>query len=166
MANVVDVGRWRDGQRIYACRLPTTATACNLVGTHLDADIIEEIHETRTHPRLKSRLRDSVTPYTYDRLGEALQGVELVVLGVNSLGVEVGGRCCADTLPPARRCSFSPKGWRGEGDAAGSAAAPAAPSNSRRRSSAARQAVGRRRPLDRRRAGRQSAPHLRRCHRR
>jgi glycerol-3-phosphate dehydrogenase (NAD(P)+) len=83
----------------FSTPLADNGHAVRLVGTHLDGDIIEEIHESHVHPRLKSRLRAGVTPYTYDRLGEALQGVELVVLGVNSLGVEWAGRMLAETLP-------------------------------------------------------------------
>ena len=59
----------------------------HLVGTHLDGDIIEEIHESRFHPRLRSRVATTVIPYTHDRLGEAMEGVDLVVLGVNSRGI-------------------------------------------------------------------------------
>ena len=60
----------------------------HLVGTHLDGHIIEEIHESRTHPKLRSAVPASVKPYPIAGLEEALQGVEMIFLGVNSLGVE------------------------------------------------------------------------------
>lgn len=60
----------------------------HLVGTHLDGHIIEEIHESRTHPKLRSAVPPSVKPYPIAGLEEALQGVDLIFLGVNSLGVE------------------------------------------------------------------------------
>jgi glycerol-3-phosphate dehydrogenase (NAD(P)+) len=60
----------------------------HLVGTHLDGDIIEELHQSRFHPRLRSRVAETVRPYTHDRLGEAMQDVDLVVLGVNSHGID------------------------------------------------------------------------------
>jgi glycerol-3-phosphate dehydrogenase (NAD(P)+) len=60
------------------------------------------------HPRLKSRLRDGVTPFTYDRLGEALQGAELVVLGVNSLGVEWAGQMLAAQMQAGRLAEDAP----------------------------------------------------------
>lgn len=60
----------------------------HLVGTHLDGHIIEEIHESRTHPKLRSAVPASVKPYPIAGLEEALQGVDLIFLGVNSLGIE------------------------------------------------------------------------------
>jgi glycerol-3-phosphate dehydrogenase (NAD(P)+) len=60
----------------------------HLVGTHLDGHIIEEIHESRTHPKLRSVVPASVKPYPIAGLEEALRGVDLIFLGVNSLGVE------------------------------------------------------------------------------
>lgn len=109
MANVVILGAGVMGSA-FSTPLADNGHAVRLVGTHLDGDIIEEIHETRVHPRLKSRLRDSVMPYTYDRLGEVLQDADLVVLGVNSLGVEWAGRMLADTLPQDVPLLFLTKG--------------------------------------------------------
>lgn len=94
----------------FSMPLADNGAAVNLVGTHLDGDIIEEIHETRVHPRLKSRVRDAVTPYTYDRLEEALQGAELVVIGVNSLGIEWAGRMLGPVLEPGTPLLFLTKG--------------------------------------------------------
>ena len=68
MANIVVLGAGVMGSA-FTTPLADNGHTVSLVGTHLDADIVEEIHETRVHPRLKSRLRDAVTPYTYDRLG-------------------------------------------------------------------------------------------------
>jgi glycerol-3-phosphate dehydrogenase (NAD(P)+) len=88
----------------------------NLVGTHLDADIIEEIHETRVHPRLGSRLRDSVTPYTVDRLGAALEEVDLIVVGVNSLGIDWAGEMLRTALTEGTPLLFLTKGLAGDGE--------------------------------------------------
>jgi glycerol-3-phosphate dehydrogenase (NAD(P)+) len=88
----------------------------SLVGTHLDADIVEEIHETRVHPRLKSRLRDRVAPYTYDRLGEVIQDADLVVVGVNSLGIDWAGEMLRPVLPEGTPLLFLTKGLAGAGD--------------------------------------------------
>jgi glycerol-3-phosphate dehydrogenase (NAD(P)+) len=115
MANVVVLGAGVMGSA-FTMPLADNGHRVNLVGTHLDADIIEEIHETRTHPRLKSRLRDAVTPLTYDRLGEALQGVDFVVVGVNSLGIDWAGAMLRDTLPAGTPLLFLTKGLAGEGD--------------------------------------------------
>jgi glycerol-3-phosphate dehydrogenase (NAD(P)+) len=85
----------------------------SLVGTHLDGDIIEEVHETRIHPRLKSRVPDAVTPYTYDRLGELIGEADLVVVGVNSLGIEWAGQMLGPVLPVDVPLLFLTKGLAG-----------------------------------------------------
>lgn len=88
----------------------------HLVGTHLDGDIIEEIHETRLHPRLKSRVHDAVTPFPIAGLPEALRGADLVVLGVNSHGVAWAADALADVLPPNVPVVMLTKGLHGDGD--------------------------------------------------
>ncbi len=115
MANIVVLGAGVMGSA-FTMPLADNGHHVNLVGTHLDTDIIEEIHETHVHPRLGSQLRAAVTPYTYDRLGEALQGVELVVIGVNSLGIDWAGTMLRDTLPAGTPLLFLTKGLAGEGD--------------------------------------------------
>jgi glycerol-3-phosphate dehydrogenase (NAD(P)+) len=86
-----------------------------LVGTHLDGDIIEEVHESRVHPRLRTRLAQSVEPYTFDRLAEALEGADLLVLGVNSLGVDWAARMLSPLLPPGLPVVMLTKGLAGDG---------------------------------------------------
>jgi hypothetical protein len=163
MANIVVLGAGVMGSA-FTMPLADNGHRVKLVGTHLDADIIEEIHETRVHPRLGSQLRAVVTPYTYDRLGEALQGVDLVVIGVNSLGIDWAGEMLRDTLPAGTPLLFLTKGLSGEGDRL-----ELLPHRLRRHLTPVQQrstpllAVGG--PLDRRRAGR-GTRHLRRCHRR
>jgi len=87
----------------------------NLVGTHLDGDIIEEIHESRFHPKLRSRVGDRVTPYTYDRLREAMEDVDLVVLGVNSLGIDWAAEVLGECLPLHTPVMLLTKGLAGDG---------------------------------------------------
>src|SRR5512135_1719878 len=70
-----------------------------LVGTHLDTDIIEEIHQNRVHPKLRSRIPDNVTPYTISGLKEALVEADLLVLGVNSLGINWAVDILSQVLP-------------------------------------------------------------------
>jgi len=60
-----------------------------LVGTHLDRKWIEGVRASGVHPKLKLTLPERVIPYTHDQLAEVLGlGPELIVLGVNSLGVD------------------------------------------------------------------------------
>ena len=89
--------------------------AVHLVGTHLDGDIIEEIHESGVHPRLRLRVADSVQPYTYDRLGEAIEDVDLVILGVNSQGVDWAAEMLGPCLHPQAPVVLLTKGLAGDG---------------------------------------------------
>lgn len=71
-----------------------------LVGTHLDAAIIRSCLEDRFHPRLRRRLPDGVAPYYVEQVAEALDGADVVVSGVNSLGVCWIGRTLGPLLRP------------------------------------------------------------------
>lgn len=94
--------------------------AVNLVGTHLDEEIIEQIHEEHTHPGLGSRLPEGVQPFTYDRFNEAVAGSDLLVLGVNSLGIDWAtmmlNRALDEHLSPAVPVLFLTKGLEGKND--------------------------------------------------
>ena len=114
MARIVILGAGVMGTA-FSLPLTDNGHSVRLVGTHLDGDIIEEIHESRVHPRLRSRVNDGVTPYTFDRLEEALQGADLVVLGVNSLGVDWAAGMLGPLLPPDFPVLFLTKGLAGTG---------------------------------------------------
>lgn len=113
MAKVVILGAGVMGTA-FSTPLADNGHQVSLVGTHLDSDIIEEIHETRVHPGLRSRVRDLVTPYTYDRLGDVIGDADLVVVGVNSLGVDWAGNTLAAVLPAHVPLLFLTKGLAGE----------------------------------------------------
>ena len=89
-----------------------------LVGTHLDTEIIASCLEKRWHPRLRRRLPDNVQPYYVDQLPQALEGVNVVVSGVNSLGVHWIGRALAPHLKPGMKIIAVTKGLEAtaEGD--------------------------------------------------
>ena len=71
-----------------------------LVGTHLDAEIIRSCLDSGYHPRLRRQLPGRVTPYFVGDLPKALDGADLIVSGVNSLGVHWIGRTLGPLLWP------------------------------------------------------------------
>jgi glycerol-3-phosphate dehydrogenase (NAD(P)+) len=58
-----------------------------LVGTHLDGEIIKSCKESHFHPRLGRKLPQGVVPYYVEEMAQALDGVDIIVSGVNSWGV-------------------------------------------------------------------------------
>ncbi|NLE44344.1 MAG: glycerol-3-phosphate dehydrogenase [Chloroflexi bacterium] len=81
-----------------------------LVGTHLDGDIIRSCREKRYHPTLKRTIPEGVTPFFVDEIEEALDGVEIIVSGVNSLGVHWIGRKLGPYLRPGQMVIAVTKG--------------------------------------------------------
>ena len=71
-----------------------------LVGTHLDAEIIRSCMDRGYHPRLRRQLPGRVTPFYVEDLPKALEGADLIVSGVNSLGVHWIGRTLGPLLWP------------------------------------------------------------------
>ena len=71
-----------------------------LVGTHLDAEIIRSCQERRFHPKLQRELPTGVRPFQVEEIAQALDGAEIVVSGVNSLGVHWIGRTIGPHLRP------------------------------------------------------------------
>lgn len=71
-----------------------------LVGTHLDAEIIRSCLDRGYHPRLRRQLPARVTPFFVEDLPKALEGADLIVSGVNSLGVHWIGRTLGPLLWP------------------------------------------------------------------
>lgn len=114
MANVVILGAGLMGSAM-STPLTDNGHAVRLVGTHLDDEIIEELHESGVHPRLRVKLSPRVTPYSYDRLGEAMNGADLVVVGVNSLGVDWAAMMLGQVLPPGVPVLMLTKGLEGDG---------------------------------------------------
>jgi glycerol-3-phosphate dehydrogenase (NAD(P)+) len=99
MANVTIVGAGFMGTAL-AWPLSDNGHRVRLVGTHLDAEIIASCLEKRYHPRLRRTLPDGVQPYYVEQVAEALQGADLIVSGVNSMGVHWIGRTLAPLLWP------------------------------------------------------------------
>jgi glycerol-3-phosphate dehydrogenase (NAD(P)+) len=63
-----------------------------LVGTHLDGEIIKSCKEKRVHPKLQRELPAGVRAYYVEEIAQALDGAEIIVSGVNSLGVRWIGK--------------------------------------------------------------------------
>ena len=70
-----------------------------LVGTHLDREIIERVAQDRWHPTLKRTLPDRIVPIQVEELAEAVSGVDLIICGVSSFGVEWFAEHAAPLIP-------------------------------------------------------------------
>lgn len=112
MSNILILGAGLMGSA-FSVPLSDNGHQVRLVGTFLDGDIIEEVHESGLHPKLRVTLPSSVIPYTYDRLAEAIQNVDLVVLGVNSLGVDWAATVLGPVLSPSTPVMLLTKGLEG-----------------------------------------------------
>jgi glycerol-3-phosphate dehydrogenase (NAD(P)+) len=88
--------------------------AVRLVGTHLDGDIIESCRERRFHPKLKRKLPHTVQPYFVEEIAQALDGVDVIVSGVNSLGAHWIGRAIGPYLRPGQLVIAVTKGLEAE----------------------------------------------------
>jgi glycerol-3-phosphate dehydrogenase (NAD(P)+) len=81
-----------------------------LVGTHLDGEIIARCKQTRFHPKLQRELPAGVRPYAVEEIAEALEGAEIIVSGVNSLGVHWIGRTLGPYVRPGQAIIAITKG--------------------------------------------------------
>lgn len=81
-----------------------------LVGTHLDAEVIQSCKERRFHPRLQRELPRGVHAYFIEEIAEALEGAEVIVSGVNSSGVHWIGRTLAPMVRPGQMIIAITKG--------------------------------------------------------
>lgn len=81
-----------------------------LVGTHLDGEIIASCKEKRFHPKLQRELPAGVRPYAVDEVAEALDGAEIIVSGVNSLGVHWIARTVGPHVRPGQMIIAITKG--------------------------------------------------------
>lgn len=112
MAKVVILGAGVMGSALTIPLTDNNHTTC-LVGTHLDTDIINEIRSSYLHPKLNIHLPKAVIPYTYDQLGEAIIGADLIILGVSSLGIHWVAKVLSPILPPNMPILMVTKGLEG-----------------------------------------------------
>lgn len=106
------------GSGIMATALATPFTdngnEVRLVGTHLDREIIESIKTTGVHPNLNLKVPDGVTAYQLEDAAEAFEGVDLVMSGVNSFGVDWAGEQLAGLLRPGMHVIALAKGMQAD----------------------------------------------------
>lgn len=108
------------GSGIMATALATPFTdnghEVRLVGTHLDRAIIDSIKSTGVHPNLNLAVPANVTAYQLEEAAEAFDGVELVMSGVNSFGVDWAGEHLATLLRPGMHLIALAKGMQADVD--------------------------------------------------
>lgn len=101
MATVAIVGAGMMGTAT-AWPLSDNGHIVRLVGTHLDGEIIRSCRQQRYHPTLKRRIPAGVIPYFAEDIAEALDGVDIIVSGVNSHGVHWIGKAIGPYLRPGQ----------------------------------------------------------------
>lgn len=82
----------------------------DLVGTHLDAALVDGMCRGEGHARLRVALPAQVRPLQLARLPEALARADRVVLGVSSAGLGWAAETLARSLPAARPIAMVTKG--------------------------------------------------------
>ncbi len=70
-----------------------------IVGTHLDREIIDHARQNDYHINMKRSLPKGITYYQIEDLDKALSGVDLLVGGVSSFGVEWFGETVLPRIP-------------------------------------------------------------------
>ncbi len=87
-----------------------------LIGTHLDDDIIASVKATGLHPTLGVVLDPGVKPYYFTEAAEALAGADVVMVGVNSFGIDWMGEQLRRFLVPGQKVLVVTKGMRADDD--------------------------------------------------
>jgi glycerol-3-phosphate dehydrogenase (NAD(P)+) len=113
LADVVILGAGVMGSAM-AVPLADNGHRVRLVGTHLDREIIDAIRSTGVHPGLGRDLPSAVRPYQLEDAEAAFAEAEIVVSGVNSVGVEWAGERLAELLRPGQLVIAVSKGVRVE----------------------------------------------------
>src|SRR6188474_420887 len=85
-----------------------------LVGTHLDREIIDAIRSTGIHPGLGRELPSTIHAHQLEEAEAAFAEAEIVVSGVNSVGLEWAAERLAALLRPGQLVIAVTKGVRAE----------------------------------------------------
>lgn len=87
-----------------------------LIGTHLDDEIIDSVRSTGVHPNLGVQLDPGVRAYHYAEAAEGLAGADVVMVGVNSFGVDWMGEQLREHLVPGQKVLVVTKGLHADAD--------------------------------------------------
>jgi glycerol-3-phosphate dehydrogenase (NAD(P)+) len=109
MATVTIVGSGYMGTAM-AWPLCDNGHTVNLVGTHLDQEIIQSCKQNGYHPRLKRQLPEGVQSFYLEQIDNALEGAEFIISGVNSHGVRWFGQTIGPHLQPGQSILAVTKG--------------------------------------------------------
>ncbi|GAA1374817.1 NAD(P)H-dependent glycerol-3-phosphate dehydrogenase [Luteococcus sanguinis] len=88
----------------------------HLVGTHLDEAIIDSIAANHVHPVLEVEIPSNVIPHQLADAEAAFADAEVVMVGVNSFGIDWAGEQLARLLKPGQRVIVITKGMRADED--------------------------------------------------
>lgn len=88
----------------------------HLIGTHLDDDIIDSIRSSGIHPVLGVRLDPGVVAHHFSDIDEGFDGADVVMVGVNSFGIDWAGKQLARHLRPGQKVIVVTKGLQAETD--------------------------------------------------
>ncbi|MBL8119599.1 MAG: glycerol-3-phosphate dehydrogenase [Anaerolineae bacterium] len=81
-----------------------------LVGTHLDEEIIQSCRSQQFHPRLRRPLHPAVKAFSHTEIAQAMQGADIIGLGVNSRGVHWAAQAIGPHLQPGQIIIMVTKG--------------------------------------------------------
>jgi glycerol-3-phosphate dehydrogenase (NAD(P)+) len=87
-----------------------------LVGTHLDDDVIASVKATGVHPNLGVVLDAGVKPYYFSEAAEAFADADVVMVGVNSFGIDWMGEQLRRLLVPGQKVLVVTKGLKADAD--------------------------------------------------
>ena len=106
MATIAIIGSGMMGSAL-AFPARENGNTVRLVGTPLDREIIDECRRTNRHPKFAKHFPKGIPPfpegcefYQIEEMAEALKGVDFVIGGVSSFGVDWFGEEVLPKLPP------------------------------------------------------------------
>jgi len=98
MATVTIIGAGMMGSAL-AFPARENGNEVRLVGTHLDADIIENCIRCNRHTKFTRDFPEGIKFYQIDKVKEAIDGADMIIGGVSSFGVEWFGDVILPLIP-------------------------------------------------------------------